>query len=119
MGFKKIRFYNYRNLRDGEVDVDAPEVFFVGENGQGKTNFLEAVYLLCYGASFRTGNEQFLIKIGAGEMAVDGEYEPSGEETRQIQIKYVQAKKEIRLDGKILKDRRELLEECTVHYFQP
>ena len=44
MAFLSVRCYHYRNLADGEVGLDAPQVFFVGENGQGKTNILEAIY---------------------------------------------------------------------------
>lgn len=109
MGFKTVRFYNFRNLRNSEVNIDAPEVFFVGENGQGKTNFLEALYLLCYGSSFRTRREQLLLTHGEAEMSVEGLYEPAPGDESRIQVKIVQGRKEIRLDGKQLKDRRELL----------
>ena len=54
MGFRSVRFYNYRNLRDSEIVIDAPEVFLIGENGQGKTNFVESLYLVSFGSSFRT-----------------------------------------------------------------
>ena len=47
MGFEQLRFYNFRNLRDRELELDAREIFLVGENRQGKTNLLEAVHLLC------------------------------------------------------------------------
>ncbi|MGA2477912.1 MAG: AAA family ATPase, partial [Spirochaetia bacterium] len=46
MGFERLRFFNFRNLKDRELALGAREVFLVGENGQGKTNLLEAVHLL-------------------------------------------------------------------------
>ena len=54
MRFLRVWTNLYRNLESGWIDLDAEEVFLVGENGQGKTNLLEALYALCYGSSFRT-----------------------------------------------------------------
>ena len=54
MGFDQIKFYQFRNWVDGPIDLGAAkEIVFTGENGQGKTNFLEGIYLLCCGSSFR------------------------------------------------------------------
>jgi len=54
LGFKSIHFSGSRNIADGEVYLDARDAYLFGENGQGKTKFLEALYLLSYGSSFRT-----------------------------------------------------------------
>jgi len=72
MGFQSIGSLNFRNLSGAEVPLEAPEVFLVGENGQGKTNFLEAVYLLAYGGSFRTATDQRLIRHQEEEALVRG-----------------------------------------------
>ena len=72
MAFTALRFYQFRNLCDATVPVDAREVFLVGENGQGKTNFLEAVYVVCYGSSFRTRRDDLLRRTGCAEAAVEG-----------------------------------------------
>ena len=53
MPFDRVRLSSFRNLVDAEVGTDADRIFLVGENGQGKTNFLEALYYLSYGTSFR------------------------------------------------------------------
>lgn len=62
MPFLSISPYNFRNLEDKAIDLSAPEVFLVGQNGQGKTNLLEALYLASYGNSFRTRNEVEIYK---------------------------------------------------------
>ncbi len=74
MGFTSISTYSYRNLHDQRVSLNARRIFLVGENGQGKSNFLEAVYLLSYGSSFRTKRENELITHGSREMALHGRY---------------------------------------------
>ena len=48
MGIESIKFYQFRNILDSEIDLRFREIILIGENGQGKTNFLESIYLLCY-----------------------------------------------------------------------
>src|SRR6056297_2535566 len=74
MAFTSITTYSYRNLQDQKVPLNVRRIFLVGENGQGKSNFLEAVYLLSYGSSFRTKRESELITRGKREMALNGRY---------------------------------------------
>jgi DNA replication and repair protein RecF len=50
----RLRASGFRNLASSVLDVDAPMVAFVGSNGQGKTNLLEAVGVLGTLRSFRT-----------------------------------------------------------------
>jgi DNA replication and repair protein RecF len=52
MGFESVQLFNFRNLRDREISFCSRDVVLVGENGQGKTNLLEAIYLLCVASSY-------------------------------------------------------------------
>jgi len=116
MGFQSVRFYQYRNLSDAEVRLDAPEIFLIGDNGQGKTNFIESIYFLCFGSSFRTNKNQRLIRSGCGDTLVEGIYSDEGY-LRKISIKLSsRQKREIRIDSKIVQDRKELIEKnpCIV-----
>ena len=70
MPFLSISPYNFRNLEDKAIDLSAPEVFLVGQNGQGKTNLLEALYLAAYGNSFRTRNEAEIYKKNTNEYSI-------------------------------------------------
>ena len=63
MGFERLRFFNFRNLKDRELALRArARSSSSGENGQGKTNLLEAVHLLCLGSSFREKRESALAR---------------------------------------------------------
>ncbi len=86
MRFRSLRCYNFRNLENAEIDLAAPEVFLVGENGQGKSNFLEAVYLLCYGSSFRTRSDAILARHNQYECALAARIsdDPAGDATSGI-----------------------------------
>lgn len=92
------------------MELDGRDVFLVGENGQGKTNFIEAVYVLCYGASFRTRNDRDLIANGAAEAALWGRLSAGGEE-RGVGVGLGgSGGKRIAVDGKRLRDRARLIE---------
>jgi DNA replication and repair protein RecF len=108
LGWRSIRLFNYRNLENSQTVVDAAEVFLVGENGQGKTNFLEAVHCLCLGSAFRTRRDQELVRHGQTEMAISGDFTAGGEE-RRVLLKYADGRKTVALDDKNLADRKELL----------
>ena len=53
MAFLSLYISSFRNLTDAKIDTAAKDIFLVGENGQGKTNFLEALYFCSYASSFR------------------------------------------------------------------
>ncbi|MFW6288854.1 MAG: DNA replication/repair protein RecF, partial [Spirochaetota bacterium] len=108
MAFTSIRLYHFRNLADTSISTDAREVFLVGENGQGKTNFLEAVYFVCYGSSFRTRRDEVMRRNGEQEMAVEGRFETDGE-PRTVLVKQVGRTKQIELDGASVSDRKEIV----------
>lgn len=108
MGFRRLALYGYRNLADAAINLDAGEVFLVGENGQGKTNLLEAVYYLCFGSSFRAVSDSIVPAHGTREFSVKGSFADEEHEL-ELQLRYQNGKKEIRLDGKQIADRKELV----------
>lgn len=61
MHLESLRLYNFRNLKDQTVFFAPGANFFYGKNGQGKTNFVEAVAFLATGRSFRTSKFAELI----------------------------------------------------------
>ena len=56
MNIRNIKIRGFRNLKGVDLTFDqaVPIHAFVGPNGQGKTNILEAIYLCCLSKSFRT-----------------------------------------------------------------
>lgn len=70
MKLLRLQLLRFRNFSD-ELFVCHPHVnFFVGENAQGKTNILEAIFLLAHAASFRTDDRRDLIARDATEARV-------------------------------------------------
>lgn len=109
MKFKNIEFYNFRNIKCGLLDTSALDIVLLGINGQGKTNILEAIYLLCYGTSFRTKNLKDLITHDKKEMRVSAEIESDKFLYSKIDFIYKDGNKKILLDDKVIKDRKELI----------
>jgi DNA replication and repair protein RecF len=110
MGFTSLRTVGFRNLKDAEVSLDASQVFLVGDNGQGKTNLLEALYVLCYGSSFRTRKDDQLVTHGLDDMRLHGRIRTGDAEERTMQVTIRNRKKTIELDGKAVRDRKDLIE---------
>jgi DNA replication and repair protein RecF len=61
MFLSRILLTNYRNFRHMELRMPAGLVFILGDNGAGKTNLLEAAYILSIAKSYRTNVERELI----------------------------------------------------------
>ncbi len=70
-----LRLYQYRNFCRQEMEFCPGTNLFCGRNGQGKTNLLEAIYLLGYGRSFRTSCPKDCIQHGARECRLDATIE--------------------------------------------
>lgn len=117
MGLASLRVDRFRNLEAVRFDSLAGHscVFLIGENGQGKTNLLEAVYLLCFGGSFRTRQDADLIRRGAGEAVVGGSFELDGGGAgwaphREVTVRLsADRAREIRVDGARVADRGEVV----------
>ena len=74
MIYKSVSLENYRNYEKREFTFHDKVNFFLGENGRGKTNLLESIYLTSYGKSFRTFKDRELIKFGEDYCRVKGTF---------------------------------------------
>lgn len=109
MRFEKIRINNFRNISSQVVDIDAEDIVLIGENAQGKTNFLEALYTLCYGSSFKTPNLREAVKHGEEGFLIEATFINDYEERQYIMFSYENGKRNIEIDGKRVVDRKELI----------
>ena len=72
MYLSEIELRNFRNYEDRQVEFSPGVNVFIGENAQGKTNLLEAIYVLAMTRSHRTANDRELINWQAKEAMVKG-----------------------------------------------
>ena len=65
MYIRSLELKNYRSYAECELRPCEGVTVLLGDNGQGKTNILEAVYLTCTGRSHRTRSDRELVRWGA------------------------------------------------------
>ncbi|HEU0136522.1 MAG TPA: DNA replication and repair protein RecF [Flavobacterium sp.] len=94
MHLKKILLFNYKNLSDAAFEFDAKINCFVGRNGVGKTNVLDAIYHLAYGKSYFNPLAVQNIRHGEEFFVIDGEFEKA-ERNEQIVCSLKKGQKKI------------------------
>ena len=83
MILKLLSVYNYRNIEQAELHLSPKLNCFVGSNGVGKTNLLDAIYYLSFCRSAFSQNNQQVLRHGQEWMALNGLYiTPQGEELK-------------------------------------
>lgn len=118
MYFKEIDLTNFRNYENQRIDFHHKVNIIIGENAQGKTNLLEALYIMSLGKSFRTSKDNEMIRFGSDLARVKTLSEKDGEDL-SIEIGLIKNKKSLKIDG-IKKSRlSELLENVYVVIFSP
>lgn len=75
MYIKNVKLKNFRNYDELDVDFKKDFNLIYGDNAQGKTNILEAIYLSGIGRSFQTNQDQELVKIGEDSAKIEITYE--------------------------------------------
>ncbi len=96
---KHLTLRTFRNYESLDVELEPGLTLVVGPNGHGKTNFIEAIYFLCLGRSFREHRHSRLIRFEAPAARVSGVAAWIGRE-REIQITLERAgRKRAELDG--------------------
>ena len=68
---EKIHLTNFRNLKDISFEFKENINVFVGKNGIGKTNVLEAIYISLVASSFRQAKQEDFISFGESFTKVD------------------------------------------------
>jgi DNA replication and repair protein RecF len=99
MLLETLEVHNFRNL-SGKVSWGAGLNIIYGDNGQGKTNWLEAIYLLATTKSFRTPRLQEAIRFSEDLAVVRGRVAQSLEVQREMQVNLQGSTKSISINGK-------------------
>ena len=99
MRLTRLRLRDFRNFETVDLSLPGGLCVFWGDNGQGKTNLLEAVYLLATLKSFRGARSRQLIRKGAEVAHVDAKLAVRGL-ARDCRMSIDGKGKRLRLDGK-------------------
>lgn len=112
MPLLSLNFKNFRNLENKSIDLLAKEVYFVGENGQGKSNLLEAIYMSSYGNSFKTHSDSEIVKYNNTNFFIKAFFKENDGISHTINTYYDSTKnikKIIEKNGKKVKDKKEII----------
>ena len=117
MYINKIKLQNFRNYKNQEIELNKNLNVFYGNNAQGKTNILEAIFLCAFGKSFRTNKEKELICLEEEVLNTEINYQKSDREGK-IRIA-ISNKKQIEVNGVKIKKLSELLGNINIVIFTP
>lgn len=72
MHIEQLHLKNFRNYDDLDITFDDKVNVIIGENAQGKTNLMEAIYCLAFTKSHRTAKEKELIQWDEDYAKIEG-----------------------------------------------
>jgi DNA replication and repair protein RecF len=106
--FEAVRFVRFRNLREVELSLGPGMFVLLGDNAQGKTNFLEGLFLLARGFSPFFARDEELIAFQEEEAFLSARLvEGNSVSVRQVVLRK-KGKREWRRDGKLERKRTPL-----------
>jgi DNA replication and repair protein RecF len=112
MLIKNINLTSFRNFKSASAIFGPGVNIFYGKNGSGKTNLLEAVFVLLLGRSSRGAADAVMLKENAEVFRLEGEVE-IGSKNYNLAIGYqIRGRKRITIDKVGIKSS-ELFERCT------
>ena len=101
MYLRTLSVVQFKNIREAVVEFSPRLNAFIGNNGAGKTNFLDALYSLSFSKSFFNSSDQMSVTHGEGWFMLQGKYSGvTGEETVVYAYKNGQ-KKQLKRNGKL------------------
>jgi DNA replication and repair protein RecF len=103
MYLNQLEIQKFRNLKPVRLTFSPSVNFIFGDNAQGKTNLVEAIYILCLAKSFRTREDAEIVPFSNGEFFIEGEFRVDDAIRRRIAVMYDSAQgKQISIDEKRL-----------------
>ena len=103
MFLSRLEIQKFRNLQPAIFECSPHRNYIFGDNAQGKTNLVEAIYLLCLAKSFRTREDIDLVPFSEDTYFIEGGFTSDEHITHHVGIMFdAKQGKRIHLDGKKL-----------------
>ena len=107
---KSLKFSDFRNLKENTIYPHENVNVIYGDNAQGKTNLLEAIWLFSGGHSFRGSKESELTRVGCKSCELEMEFF-SQERDQDAKIRFKGGKKEVTINS-VVKPSSSYLSQC-------
>lgn len=101
MILKLLKLSNFRNYEDLALDFHSGSNIIIGQNGQGKTNILESIFMLAMIKSFRLVQDKDIINRKADSYYIHGEFYKNKLQDTYI-LAYHNKKKRLQENGNII-----------------
>jgi DNA replication and repair protein RecF len=98
MRIDRLQLQHYRSITAGEFEIHPQLTVFLGANGSGKTNTLEAVSLLSVPRSFRGSKDKDLIAWNQLFSRIEGSIVYADDRHKQLVV-FLQEDKKLQVDG--------------------
>lgn len=118
MRLLRLRVRDFRNIARAEIEPGPRATVVFGPNGHGKTNLLEAIYLLATLRPLRTSRFSELPRFGETICEVEGDWEVAGID-RSISVRVEAGTRVALLDGKKVRDLEAYFGGISVVAFTP
>tara|TARA_B100000427_G_C15498388_1_gene590893 strand:+ start:489 stop:1601 length:1113 start_codon:yes stop_codon:yes gene_type:complete len=119
LAISKLSLLSFRNHYKKEISFSKNITVIWGKNGSGKTSLLEAIYLLSLGKSFKTHKQKSMIKQGESSFIVKGSFLLNRIKNRIAIQTNIKNKKTIKVNGKTIKNRKEIIGKNNVVVLSP
>lgn len=119
MNIKNLKLKNYRNYKEAEISFDKEINIIYGNNAEGKTNLLEAIYISSTSKSHKNSKETDIIRFNENEAHIRLEFNKNDKSnTIDIQLNKDQ-KKGIAYNGEKVEKLSDFLGNFNVIMFAP
>lgn len=118
MRLKNLKMLNFRNYEDLEIEFSPNINIIIGENGVGKTNILEGIYILSLTKSSRYGDTTDLIKNNMNSATITGEVSYDNY-LKKYQIYLDKFNKKVFINNQEIKKISEYISNFCVTTFMP
>lgn len=118
MLIESLRLENFRNYVQEEIRLEPGINILFGENGQGKTNFLEALYFLLTGKSYRVQREQELTHWGENGFRLQGLFQVK-QRIIQLESRYYERRKILKINNMPCRKLSDYVGTVNAVYFSP
>ncbi len=115
MKLLNLKLLNFRNYNKLDIDFNPYKNIIIGKNGMGKTNIVEAIYVLALTKSFRGSKESVVIKNNTDLCRVEGVIEDKFKNTYKVILK--EGEKKVKINNTNIPKLSDYLSKVNVVLF--
>src|SRR6218665_1759555 len=99
MYLQSLQLLNFKNYEESNLEFSSSVNVFVGKNGSGKTNLLDAIYSLSFTKSAFASSDSQCIQSGQNFFMVKGKFDKGGKGYELLSSVQMGTKKTFREEG--------------------